>query len=145
MPRCIICERSERWAAALRTPLARNGHRLVETRSLDDCWQEVAGRPRSLVALEATPANLESLLPWMRRLAAAFPHVRVIGLGCPALGAGQWVLREAGAVHVVHSPRQWLLLVRIADRHLGSAPGAEESDRQRIWRRLPWGDNADVI
>jgi uracil-DNA glycosylase len=143
--RCIVCERSEKWAVALRLPLQVVGHRVVETRSLDDCWNEVAASPASLVGVEATATNLESLVPWMRRLAAAFPQARVVVLGSRGLEAAEWLLREAGAVHVVFSPRQWQPLVRIAQRHLGTVSCPDDSDRQRIWRRLPWADAADVI
>ncbi len=142
--RCIVCERSEKWAVALRLPLQVVGHRVVETRSLDDCWNEVVASSASLVGVEATATNLESLVPWMRRLAAAFPRARVVVLGSRGLEAGEWLLREAGAVHVVFSPRQWQPLVRIAQRHLGAVSCPDDSDRQRIWRRLPWADAAEV-
>jgi hypothetical protein len=140
MARAIICERGERWAVALRGPLKRLGHRLVETRCLDDCWREVAASPASLVGLEATALNLEAVVPWMQRLTAAFPHARIVILGSPAIAPAEWVLREAGAVHVVFSPRQWQPLARIARRHLGWGAQGEESERQRVWRRLPWAD-----
>jgi DNA-binding response OmpR family regulator len=140
---CIICERSEKWAAALRRPLKLVGHRVVETRSLDDCWAEVAARPASLVAVEATTVNLETLVAWMQRLTATFPRVRVVVLSQRGLESAQWLLREVGAVHVVCSPRHWQPVVRIAQRHLGSAPRPDDTDRQRIWRRLPWADGAD--
>ena len=142
--RCIVCERSEKWAVALRLPLKLVGHRVVETRSLDDCWNEVVASPASLVGVEATTTNLESLVPWMQRLTAAFPRARVVVLGSRGLEAGQWLLREAGAVHVVFSPRQWQPVVRIAQRHLGVVPCPDDSERQRIWRRLPWADAAEV-
>lgn len=142
MAHCIICERSEKWAAALRRPLKLVGHRIVETRSLDDCWAEVGASPASLVAVEATAVNLETLVPWMQRLTAAFPRTRVVVLGNRALESGQWLLREVGAVHVIFSPRQWQPVVRIAQRHLGSAPRLDDTDRQRIWRRLPWAEAA---
>jgi hypothetical protein len=142
--RCIVCERAAKWAVALRLPLKQLGRRIVETRSLDDCWSEVAASPASLVGVEATNSNLESLVPWMQRLRAAFPRARVVVLGSRGLETGQWVLREAGAVHVVFSPRQWQPVVRIAHRHLGTVPCPDDSARQRVWRRLPWTDAADM-
>ncbi len=138
----IICERTDRWAAALRRPLQQVGHRILQTRSLDACWSEVAARPASLVAVEATTVNLEALLPWLPRLMAGFPRARVVVLGQRALESAEWLLREAGAVHVVFSPRQWQPIVRIAQRHLGAAPRPDDTDRRRIWRRLPWADGA---
>ena len=138
----IICERTGTWAVALRRPLQQVGHRIVETRSLDACWAEVTARPESLVAVEATVANLETLVPWMQRLVAGFPRARVVVLGQRVLEPAEWLLREAGAVHVVFSPRQWPPVVHIAQRHLGAAPRPDDTDRQRIWRRLPWADVA---
>jgi hypothetical protein len=130
---------------ALRHPVSLVGHRVVETRSLDDCWAAVATSPASLVAVEATRANLETLVPWMRRLLGTFPHARIVVLGSRALEPAQWLLREAGAVHFVNSPRQWQPVVRIARRHLGAAAGPDDSDRQRLWRRLPWAEAANVM
>jgi hypothetical protein len=141
--RCILCERSEKWAVALRRPLRLAGHRVYETRNLDDCWNEVVSSPASIVGLEATRANLEALVPWMVRFAAAFPTARVVVLGSRGLEASQWLLREVGAVHVVYSPRDWQPVIRIVQRHLGAAPGQGDSDRQRVWRRLPWPDCAE--
>ncbi len=90
------------------------------------------------MGVEVTRTNLEVLVPWMMRFAAAFPAARVIVLGSRGLEASQWLLREAGAVHVVFSPRDWPPVVRIVQRHLGAAPSQGDSDRQRVWRRLPW-------
>jgi hypothetical protein len=143
LARCILCERSEKWAVALRRPLQLAGHRVYETRSCADCWSEVVASPASLVGVEVTSTNLEAMVPWMMRFAAAFPAARVIVLGSRGLEAREWLLREAGAVHVVFSPRDWQPVVRIARRHLGAAPGPGDSDRQRVWQRLPWPECAD--
>jgi DNA-binding response OmpR family regulator len=143
LARCILCERSEKWAVALRRPLRLAGHRVYETRSGTDCWNEVVASPASLVGVEVTHTNLEVLVPWMIRFAVAFPAARVIVLGSRGLEAREWLLREAGAVHVVFSPRDWPPVVRIVRRHLGAAPGQGDSDRQRVWRCLPWAEFAD--
>ncbi|MHB8862364.1 MAG: hypothetical protein ACYC6N_08165 [Pirellulaceae bacterium] len=141
--RCIVCERSEKWAVALRRPLQLAGHRVFETRSLENLWNEVVVRPASIAGLETTRANLEVLVPWMTRFAEAFPKARIIVLGSRGLEASQWLLREAGAVHAVFSPRDWQPLVRVIQRHLGDALGQVDSDRQHVWRRLPWTDCAE--
>lgn len=142
LARCIICERSEKWAVALRHPLQLAGHRVFETRNLDDCWSEVVTSPASIVGMEATSTNLQALVPWLMRFARAFPSARVIALGSRGLETSQWLLREAGAVHAVFSPRDWQPVVRIVQRHLGAAPGQGDADRHRVWRRLPWADCA---
>jgi hypothetical protein len=136
--RCIVCERSPKWAVALRGPLQEAGVRVYETRTLDDCWQESGPCPASIVGLEATPANLVELVAWMKRFAAVYPRGRVIVMGQRGMESGQWLLREAGAVHVVFSPRNWQPVVRIIRRHLAAHSGAERSDRERFWQRIPW-------
>jgi hypothetical protein len=90
--------------------------------------------------VEATAANLESLVPWLQRFGRAFPRSRVIALAHREQAAYQWLLREAGAAHVAFSPRTWQPVARIVRRHLDAAPPAEDSERQRIWGRLPWSE-----
>ena len=50
--RLIVCERTGRWAVALRRELADAGVRVWETRTLADCWNELAESPASFVVLE---------------------------------------------------------------------------------------------
>ena len=138
--RCIICERSTTWTVALRGPLREVGVRVHETRSLDACWEELALHPASVVGLEATAANLESLVPWMVRVASTFARVRVVVLASRGMETCQWLWREAGAVHVAFSPREARLLVRLVRRHLSAQPGADTSDQEHIWWRLPWDE-----
>ena len=116
---CILCERGETWAVALRPPLQRIGHRLYETRSLEECWAEVLASPASLVGVEATAANLEQLVPWMSRLAATFPAARIIGAGRPRAG-GQpvAVARGRGGARGVFAAR-----VAAGGPHHRPAPG----------------------
>lgn len=138
--RCILCERTGTWAIALRPALQRLGHRVYETRSLDACWEEITASPASLVGIEVTADNLEQVVAWMCRLRPAFAAVRVVALGHRGLECCQWVLRQAGAVHMVCSPRETQDVVRIVQRHLGAAPEMDATDRERIWQRLPWAD-----
>lgn len=140
--RCIICERTARWASALRRPLQRRGVRVYETRSLEDCWQEVAAHPASVVGVEVTRANLASVVPWLTRLGPASPRARVVACVDRELISAQWLLREAGAVHVQLSPREITPLVRLIHRHLDAAPPNPDTLRQQIWQRLPWADSA---
>lgn len=138
--RCILCEHTGAWAIALRPPLQRLGHRVYETRSLDACWDEVAASPASLVGVEVTADNLEQVLIWMCRLRTTFAAVRIVVLGRRGLEGYQWLLREAGAAHVVFSPREVPGVVRVVQRHLGAAPDKGASERERVWHRLPWAD-----
>jgi len=138
--RCILCERTGAWAVALRPPLQRTGHRLYETRSLATCGDEILASPASIVGVEVTGENLEQVVSWMCRLRTTFPAVRIIVLGRRGLDSCQWLLREAGAVHVVFSPRDVQGVVRVIQRHLGAAPDKGASERERVWQRLPWAD-----
>ena len=125
--RCIVCERSEKWAVALRRPLQNGRAPGVETRSLDECWNEVVGQSGQSRGGGGDARRIWSR--WCpgcggcRRVSAA----RVVVLGSRGLEAGQWLLREAGAVHVVFSPREWPPVVRIVQRHLGAAAGPGDS------------------
>ena len=138
--RCILCERTGMWALALRPPLQRTGHRVYETRSLDTCWDEILASPASIVGVEVTAENLEQVVAWMCRVRTTFSTVRIIVLGRRGLERCQWLMREAGAAHVVFSPRAVPEVVRIVQRHLGAAPDKDASDRERVWQRLPWAD-----
>ncbi len=137
---CIVCERTARWAIALRRPLQRLGVRVYETRCLDDCWREVGAHAASMVGVEVTRANLASVVPWLARLGQTFPRARAIACAHRGLEPAQWLLREAGAVHVAFSPRDITPLVRLILRHLDAAPTGQDTVRQRIWQRLPWSE-----
>jgi pyocin large subunit-like protein len=113
---------------------------VYETRNLDACWDEIVASPASIAGIEVTADNLEQVVAWMCRLRTAFAAVRVIALGHRGLECCQWVLRQAGAAHVVFSPRDTQSVVQMVQRHLGAAPDKDATDRERIWQRLPWAD-----
>lgn len=142
--RCILCERTGTWAVALRPWLQRTGHRVYETRSLDTCWDELVASPTSIVGVEVTADNLEQVVAWMCRLRTAFSTVRIIVLGGRGLECCQWLLREAGAAHVVFSPREVESVVGVVQRHLGTTSDNNASDRERVWQRLPWADPGEA-
>ena len=51
----------------------------------------------------------------------------------------EWLMREAGAVHFVCSPRRVGPLAQLACRHLAQVPPPQQSLTERIWAALPWG------
>jgi hypothetical protein len=114
--------------------------RVYETRSLEDCWREVAEHSASVVGIEVTRGNLESAVRWLARLGQAFPRARLVACADRGLEPAQWLLREAGAAHVAFSPRDVMPLVRLIRRHLDAAPAEQDTVRHRIWQRLPWPD-----
>ena len=109
-----------------------------ETRSLDDCWDELTNSPASFVIVEL--AN--DLAPLLHRLASlprTFPAARAAVVGERSFASYEWLLREAGAVHYLSSPRQVGPLAKMACRHLAQVPPPPQSLTERIWTTLPWG------
>ena len=168
LPPLILLERTSRWAAAFRremrkaatsrgreslarlvhdngqTVLAKDGGpplplTLQEIRSLPQCQRELEASPNSVVAVEVLPHNLvavaKALSEWSRR----FPDARFIALAARGLEAHELLLREAGAIHVIFSPRSLSPLLRLIRRHLARAPQPKLTLENYIWARLPWG------
>ena len=143
--RFIVCERSTKWAVALRRQLQAGDPRVYETRTLDDCLQTVAADPTSIVAVEATAANLEALVKWIRRLRGEFRRAAIVVLGSRGLEPSEWLLREVGALHAVFSPRDLQPVLWLVRRHLAAQKAEDESDPQSVWRQLPWGDGGTSV
>ena len=114
--RLIVCERTGRWAVALRRELAASGVRVWETRTLAGCHEELSQSPASFVVIEATD-DLSGLLRFMVRQSRDFPAARLAVVADPARCGCEWPVREAGAVHFVDSVRRVGLLARLACRH----------------------------
>ena len=157
----IICERTSRWASALRVALERQDDaelraaRICEVRNHRDLEAQLVSRPDALVTIEVDRANLAAVLAWLATAGERFPRARfVVGLdwslceGRKAAGderahdvAGALV--EAGAALVLRSPREHGRLVELGRRHMAAnspAAGDELSPRQRVWASLPWQD-----
>lgn len=137
-PRLIVCEKTSRWAVALRRALGQRGDVLLETRSLPECLRQLEATPASLVAVESTAANLEAVLAafpaWSRRFAGC----RLIALADPAMKPAHLLLREAGASAVLFTTRKAPQAARFACRHLSLVPPEDLSLRETILGRLPW-------
>ncbi|MBN1908856.1 MAG: hypothetical protein JW818_03880 [Pirellulales bacterium] len=140
-PRVIVCEASSRWAIALRREgLGRR--ELFETRSLAGCWDRLAEAPSSFVILELTRSNVDDLLARVVRMGRDYLLARVAVVTTPALISLQWMVREAGVVHMVNSTRQADQLAAIARRHLAQAARPSRSLTDQIWAALPWPHRA---
>ncbi len=140
-PRLIVCERDGHWAVALRRTRAPESGRILQTRSLAECWAELATRPASFVAVELTNENRDSLLDRLVRLQHQFPLARAAVVADRRLGEYEWLMREAGAVHVECSPRRSDILAQLAARHLAHAPVPRQSTTERLWAGLPWRES----
>ncbi len=136
--RLIVCERSGTWAAALRRELSAAGISLGETRSLAECWESLAAAAASFLLVELTPEIADALLQSAARLPRDYPLARWAAAAARPLAHWQWLLREAGAVDFVVSPRRLGPLAEAICRHLASVPPPPQSLTERIWAGLPW-------
>jgi hypothetical protein len=134
----IFCEKSGRWAAALRRALGEGAVPICETRSLEQCEEALRAGPSSLVAVEATAKTLEPLLALIARGGQTDPFARFVALLDADLDRVEPLLREAGAVDVLHSLREAPTLARLAQRHLTLVPQANRTLGEAIAERLPW-------
>ena len=143
----IVMECSGDWAAALRLRLERSAVRLIETRMLDQCWQRLVEQPTSLAALELTAENVRPLLAVLLRLQNELPEVRAIVVAERKLAAYENLVREAGAIHFVVSPRslgEVAELVRRRATQLEASAARQTDDlddpRAAILANLPWSE-----
>lgn len=137
--RLIVCERTGRWAVALRRELSGAGVRVWETRTLADCWKELIASPASFVVVELG-GDVAGLLRRMASQSREFPLARLAVAADRSLSDYEWLMREAGAVHFVCSPRQVGPLAQLACRHLAHVPPPQQSLTERIWASLPWAE-----
>jgi hypothetical protein len=64
----------------------------------------------------------------------------VIAVADRDLAAIRPLLREAGAAHVVFSPRMLRPALRMADRHLAAVGHTESNGLSEIFAILPWAE-----
>jgi hypothetical protein len=141
-PRIIVSERSGRWAVALRRELGP-GSRILETRSIAECWACLSKTPASLVVVELNAGNVDTLLGRMARREREYPRVRVAVFADRRLAGYEWLLREAGAAVFLSSPRRAAVLADLARRHLARHPVEAVETCEAILAALPWkrGEN----
>jgi hypothetical protein len=140
--RLIVCERTGRWAVALRREWAGAGVRVWETRTLADCRNALVESPASFVVLELQ-GNVAKLLRLMARQPRQFPAARLAVVADREQAACEPLMREAGAVHFLSSPRRIGQLARLACRHLAQVPPPPQSLTERIWSSLPWAERGE--
>ncbi|HEY3395604.1 MAG TPA: hypothetical protein VGK58_23080 [Lacipirellulaceae bacterium] len=161
----LVCERTGRWAAALRVGIARQARissrqpRIYEARSLEELAEGLETRPLGLALLEVHLSTLGKLLSWLADRSLRFPKVRFVALLDHALGIAESreikkrsgpsqdavdALLEAGAADFAHSPRRLQHVFALAERQAAIAAGAnrQPNPAQSIagwaWSQLPW-------
>jgi len=142
----IVMERSGQWAAALRRELSSETARLIETRTLDECWRRLAEWPKGFAAIELTEERIEPLLAGLRQMERRFPKARAIVLASRALSPCADLLREAGAVHFVSSVRSLGPVAELVRRRASQMATASELSAggddllAEVLADLPWSD-----
>lgn len=139
--RLVVCERTGHWAVALRRELARldkPGVRIHETRSVNECWRLLDDYRASFVVVEVTPSNVQVVLHRLAEFEWEFPSARVAVVVGRAFRSCEPILREAGAIHFVDSPRQLKPLGEIVCRHLDRIPKPKLGLVEQAWADLPW-------
>lgn len=142
----IVCERTSRWASALRLALVAAGDpcRLRETRRLAELDAELAERPTSIAAIEVHCENLATVLDWLPKARQHFPRTRFVALADQSLAA-DWdfvadALTEAGIDALAASPRRLDAVLTLARLQAKSPAIVDESEplTTRVWTSLPW-------
>ena len=139
--RLIVCERTGEWTAAIRIELADSSVKIWECRRLDEAWTALAETRAAFLIAEATSKNLGELVERMSWLRRDFPHARAAVVAARSLADCESIVREAGAIHFLTSPRQLPPLVRLVVRYLANpgAPGLPSQNlTEQIWASLPW-------
>lgn len=165
-PEWILCERTNRWASALRTALSRERSsqdgmpRLYEVRSLRDLSARLAARPDSLVLIEVDRATVGAVLAWLADAQRRYSDARFAALfdselarppstrATPPRNNRQDALDaviEAGACDVALSPRHLRGILALGRRHanrLAARPTMpdDRSITAWAWASLPWQD-----
>ena len=133
----IVCEKSGRWAAALRSAWV-GGLQVTETRALSQCESALRPRRRRLLRWKsrATSFHRRLILPFAA--GRDFTTARLIVLLSDELHSAEPLLREAGAIdrfHAVHRPTR-------SPAWPGGTPHWRKLKicplRQSIAARLPW-------
>ena len=123
---------------------------LEETRSLAECCESLRRSPAGFVVVELTPANVRRVLQFMCGLEWKYPLARLAVVVNAAESAEQSprrleaLLLQAGAVFFADTirgdgPRGVRALAGVALRHIRKSPRPQQSIREEIWARLPWG------
>lgn len=122
--RLIVLEREGHWAAALRRDLDGLGVRVLEVRSWDEVRESLGKWPAALVAAELTEAGAAEFLTAIPHLGRWHPQAAVVVLAERRLAPYRDLLREAGALHFITSPRRLAEVAEIVRRRASKLAAA---------------------
>lgn len=140
MPPCrlIVCEKASHFAPALRRELNQNPPSVVETRSLPGCAAALAESPESLVAIETTPANLESVLALIGQFRQQYPQASTVALVNNDSHPASSILAEAGAIAVFTSILESPRLAQLARRKQNYSTPQQLTVQEFVSQHMPW-------
>ncbi len=123
----------------MRVELAATGVRLWEIGPRPVLAEVLAEAPAGFLVLELTGKNGSWLVDTLVELQRHWRGARAAVVAERSLAEWEWLMREAGAVHFLTSPRRLAPLIDLACRHLAAAPVPRQTLSERIWASLPWG------
>lgn len=142
----IVCERSNRWAAALRVALSseETTPRMCETRRLVEVDDELDSHPLAIAAIEVRRDHFAELLAWLPAARRRHRQFRCVALLDRAiLDESQsvvGVLLEAGVDAYATSPRRLEAVLELGKQHRQTAGylPRDASFADEVWASLPW-------
>ncbi len=140
----IVFESTGQWAAELRRELPP-GFSLAETRSVVETYNGLSNSPATLVAIELTQDNVQVVIDALVHISRSFPAAACIVLTQRTLSPWEDIIRQAGAVHFVDTPRHSYEIGQIARRWLDGARRlqtaieyAQSSFEEEVAALAPW-------
>jgi len=167
----IVCERTSRWAAALRVALAREDCGATSSIYEVRTWKELASRletqPNGVAIAEVQRDQLGSALVWLATARRRFPRARFTAAldisSTDTEGHASSFRRdeqaevvdalfEAGVAAVADSPRRLHAILALGRRHAAlCAAQSQPSPRDNLsvvnaaWASLPWQDRSSAV
>jgi len=141
----IVCERSGKWAAALRREPSVGEDSVIEVRHTDELRAALDATPwATVVVVELRLDALADALDAIADVEQSEQRLLPVAVAEAELGEIEAVAREAGAVHFLTSPRRIAELVTLGQRHQARVPAPAQTLRERVLAELPWSDTGTV-
>lgn len=137
-PRLLVWERRGWWTAQLRLLWPGASDEIAEYRSFQQCHDELACRPASILAWEIEQREIAEVATALQRVRRDDCTARVLGLMRRPCRAAAALVRELGCEYVATGRGGVATCVRLARRHLELVPKPPETIRTAIWNQLPW-------
>src|SRR6185503_13444690 len=136
--RLIVCEKTSRWAVALRQVLRGRPPQIIETCSLTSSMSALAAAPASFVVLDVRENKIATALEWLDQAGRRFSLARLVVALRPEMAVTEVLFREAGAIDVLFATQQAASVARQAQRQLGQIPAEQLNLCQWLAERMPW-------